>query len=265
MAYDNGQIIDPFGGQADIASRVIRCVGDADTRFNEDALRILRAMRFAATLSFSIVPGTADAMRRQKELLRVISVERIWAEFQKLLCGVNAPAVLTAFADVLRVFLPETDEAGLRLLERSSADAAVRLALLLPKQHAQQTLERLRVDKKTMRAVTQLHEMQPLPMRKMLSAYSYEQVCRFWLYQCARGELTAEEADALRREADALLSQKPCLHIGDLAVNGNDLADAGLQGSEIGLALQRLLDGVLEGTLQNNRVSLLRTLEAYRP
>ena len=113
MAYDGETLVDPFGGQADAANRLLRCVGDPDRRFQEDGLRILRALRFSAVLDFAIEPATAEAVHRNRELLRKIAVERLYAELRKLLPGVNAPAVLREYEDVLRTFLPELSVTGL--------------------------------------------------------------------------------------------------------------------------------------------------------
>jgi len=106
FAPDTG-FADPFGGQGDIADRVIRCVGDPETRFTEDALRILRALRFAAVLGFSLDPETAAAARKCGNLLRLVSAERIAAELTKLLCGGDARRVLTEYPDILGAVLPE--------------------------------------------------------------------------------------------------------------------------------------------------------------
>jgi len=108
IAYhpDEG-LVDPYGGAEDIQNKIIRCVGDADRRLGEDALRILRALRFAATLGFAIEQTTANSIHRNKHLLLSISAERIRAELCRLLVGKNAGQVLLAFADVLGVFIPE--------------------------------------------------------------------------------------------------------------------------------------------------------------
>lgn len=108
MAYDrDGSVIDLFGGQADLAEGLIRCVGDPDRRFGEDALRILRALRFAAKLDFQVEQETADAARRQRDLLLKISPERIFFELKGLLCGAAAGRVLREFSDVIFTVLPE--------------------------------------------------------------------------------------------------------------------------------------------------------------
>ncbi len=86
----DGVIQDPFGGQQDLKDGVIRCVGDPETRFSEDALRILRGLRFASRLGFSIAPETAAAMEKQKQLLTYVSGERIYKEFTGILTGTYA-------------------------------------------------------------------------------------------------------------------------------------------------------------------------------
>ena len=108
MAYHPTRgLVDLFGGQKDLAACRIACVGDAATRFEEDGLRILRAIRFAAVLDFEIVPETALAIHEKKHLLSHIAVERIREEFCKLICGVGAVRILREYHDVIGVFLPE--------------------------------------------------------------------------------------------------------------------------------------------------------------
>ncbi len=108
MAMDStGRIIDLFGGQKDLRDGVIRCVGDADTRFDEDALRIMRALRFASVLGFRIAPETSDAIHLGKDKLKSIAAERIREEMNKFLCGPKVAEVLLEYPDVIAVFLPE--------------------------------------------------------------------------------------------------------------------------------------------------------------
>ena len=108
MAYnDEDGLIDPFGGKNDIDAGIIRCVGDADKRFNEDALRIMRAIRFASVLDFKIEEKTSDAIIRNENLISSIAVERISNELLKLLCGKNIYHVLEKYRSVIAVFIPE--------------------------------------------------------------------------------------------------------------------------------------------------------------
>ena len=100
-------LVDPFGGRADLARGLVRCVGEPARRFSEDALRILRALRFAAVYDMQIEPATEAALDAHKALLRAVSAERVQAELAKLLCGKAAGRVLTQYAGVLAAVLPE--------------------------------------------------------------------------------------------------------------------------------------------------------------
>lgn len=102
-----GALVDPFGGQNDLRTGVLRCVGAPERRFAEDALRILRLLRFASVLGFSVEENTARAARGQKDGLRAIAHERVYAELNKLLCGEHAAVVLLDYPDILGVVLPE--------------------------------------------------------------------------------------------------------------------------------------------------------------
>lgn len=108
MAYHPHQgLVDPFGGRKDLAQKQIRCVGAPATRFQEDALRILRAIRFASQLEFQIHQETSKALFSCLSLLDRISPERIRIEFEKLLCGSAAKEVLTVYRDVMAHVIPE--------------------------------------------------------------------------------------------------------------------------------------------------------------
>lgn len=108
MAVDlRDQLTDPFGGQADLREGILRCVGDPEKRFSEDALRILRCLRFSAALGFSVEPETARGLRSCRELLRGIAAERVQVELTKLLCGFAAAETLGEFPEVVGTVLPE--------------------------------------------------------------------------------------------------------------------------------------------------------------
>lgn len=98
---------DPFGGQSDIDKKIIRCVGEPDKRFGEDALRILRALRFSSVLDFEIEEKTAESIRKNYPTLKNISAERIFAELTKLLCGRGAGRILRDYPEVISGILPE--------------------------------------------------------------------------------------------------------------------------------------------------------------
>ena len=149
MAYSPWRgLVDVFGGEADLREKRIRCVGDPDRRFEEDALRIMRAMRFASVMGFSVEEKTAAAIHRNRFRLEMIAKERITEELFRLLCGDGAESVLRAFADVMAVVLPpvaamfgfaqrnphhvyDVWEHTLRVVSAAPPDRGLRLAALL--------------------------------------------------------------------------------------------------------------------------------------
>ncbi len=141
-------LFDHFDGAEDIRRGVIRCIGDPDKRFGEDALRILRALRFSAVLGFEIEQQTAASIRRNIGLLERVSAERIFAELVKLLCGRNAGKVLREFSEVFAEIIPELAvcigynqhsryhihslyEHTVRAVESCPHEVGIRLAMLL--------------------------------------------------------------------------------------------------------------------------------------
>ena len=149
MAYSpHTGLVDLFGGQEDLDRGVIRCVGVPEERFREDALRILRALRFAAVFDFAIDPETEKALRLLAPSLSNVAAERIREEFFKLLCGPGAGRILRAFPDVLAHIVPEISvmvgydqlnhhhsydlwEHTVQGLENVPADPDLRLTMLL--------------------------------------------------------------------------------------------------------------------------------------
>lgn len=149
MAMDTTYAItDPFGGREDLRNGIVRCVGEPNVRFNEDALRIIRALRFASVLGFLIEEETARSIRRKKSLLRSVSAERINRELSGLLMGKGVLAVLLSYSDILGVIIPEilpmtgflqhnpwhvydVWEHSVRAVAASEQDLILRLTLLL--------------------------------------------------------------------------------------------------------------------------------------
>lgn len=108
MAYSPRRgLVDPFGGETDLRRGVISCVGEPEKRIEEDALRILRALRFAAVYGFAIAPATAEAIHAKAGLLEKVAGERVRDELCRLLCGKAALDVLLPYSDVLCVPIPE--------------------------------------------------------------------------------------------------------------------------------------------------------------
>lgn len=266
MAYHPVQgLRDPFGGQRDIARRVIRCVGVPEQRFCEDALRILRALRFAAELGYAIEENTARAMRELAGRLGLISRERIAAELLRALEGANAVPVLRAFESVVLSALPdyppEALPAALLALEKlPCGDRVLRMAALLAPsgQAAQAVLASLKPSRAFAAQVLTLVELADTPISQpdmplWLSKLGQEQLHRL---------LTMQHRTQLLAILPALAAQPLPWQMRQLAVNGRDLQQAGLtSGAQIGRMLSLLHRQVLLGEIPNEKAALMQAAQ----
>ncbi len=287
MYYNESEgLVDCFGGQNDLASCLIRAVGNPFTRFDEDALRILRAGRFAAELGFAVEAETRQAMEGQKRLLRHISRERIGAELSRALLG-----------DVARGFglfletgcLYEIDE-RLSAVTADKLAACAHLPALLPLRWAcvlmganepEQILRGLRADNHTLRQVRLLleHVADPLgsdyAMRRFAADWGIDVLGGLIQLRLTYGGGTpaeqlgrketewerAHQSEAQRLER--LIREGGFLTKKEFQINGADLLQMGLkEGRAVGALLDQLFDKVLRGSLPNRHERLLE--EAQR-
>lgn len=261
-------LADPFGGREDLATGIVRCVGVARERFEEDGLRILRAMRFAARLHFHIEAQTARAMLECRGLLGCIARERIYAELRGILMANGAAEVLSAFPQLLAAAVPQLVcqgtawERSLALLNAAPEDFALRLALLAQEVPvAEGMLAGLKADAATREDVLALlrasGERVPATVaqvRRLLCAQGAQRarrLCAFWKVQ---GRPGAVEAGALVEEA---LARGDCVALSQLKIDGKRLMALGFPpGREIGTALQALLTAVMEDWVENSEEPL---------
>ena len=160
IAYSKADgIVDLYGGREDIYNSIIRTVGNPDKRFREDGLRIMRALRFSATLGFKIEDETSKAIHRNKDLLKNISVERLAVELTKLLCGKRAFNILMEYPDVFSVFIPEIECAVnfTQYGEKHAYDVW---------EHICHTVDTIPADK-TLRLTMLLHDLGKIPTHKL--------------------------------------------------------------------------------------------------
>ena len=248
-----GDLVDLYGGQADLQAGLLRCVGDPDRRFGEDALRMLRVFRFSAQLGFAVEAETAAAARRCAPRADALSAERVRDEMEKTLLSPRPQMIgEMAAAGLLRRFLPAADRAALqRVFSRElPAEPGVRWAALLLAA-PQLDLEALRLPKKTARtaraAVDILEEsggdLTPVQLRRAAAAQGMD---------CAR---TAAALCGRTPDLEQELAAGHCMGLRDLAVNGTDFPD--VHGPALGRLLQHLLDHVLEHPEDNRREVLL--------
>ena len=276
MAYNAEEgLIDPFGGQTDLAAGIVRAVGEPQRRFEEDALRILRLYRFAARFSFAIDPATGQAARALCRHLDCVSEERIAEELSRLLAAPAPGAYLEA--EVLAVIFPELEAAELPesrrildALEPGMEHVPVRLAALLcplGEAGARAALKRLKCSNALTGTVATLVREAAAGMpgaaltltaRRFLSRYDLATITDLTALCSARHPEQAEAFAALQQEAARLVETNACCRINQLAVNGRDLMDAGVRpGPGLRRVLDALLEQVLTGQLPNEKAALL--------
>lgn len=262
---------DFFDGQTDLKNRVIRCIRNPEERFEEDALRILRAIRFSCQLHFEIEEETSKALKKKRELLQYISVERIHEELNGILSSKICADKIDAYRDVFEVFLPELYdysneeyEKMLLSLDRCVNVADIRMALLLtPSKDPHRILNRLKYSTKSMKSIQSLVQYRmnacedSFSLRKLLNQLP----CDFEEYLYYRSAL---EENFPKKDVQLLYQkiQKDdyCWDLKHLQINGQDLIELGYQGKEIKEALEKTLNDVIEEKLPNQRELLLKSI-----
>ena len=279
MAYNEKEgLVDPFGGQADLQSGIVRAVGVPRQRFTEDALRILRLYRFAARFGFAIDPPTAQAAQELCAHLDCVSVERIAEELAKLL---SAPAPAAYLNEkILLVILPELSSEALAAAKpvvdacpAGAENLPVRLAALLlslGEDGIRRTLKRLRCSNALIEeAAVLVREAVPgVPVslniyaRRLLGKYNLCTVQRIAALGTALQPERAADFAALSELAEQLDADGVCCRVSQLAVNGRDLMAAGVPaGPGIRKVLEALLDGVIREEYPNERQALLAAVQ----
>lgn len=311
--------VDPFGGRADLQSGILRCVGEPERRFREDALRILRGMRFAARFGFLPEPATQDAMIGLAPLTDALARERVYQELSGFLLKADVPNLLR-FAPILAQVIPELSPT-LGFLQHSPHHAydvfthtahvtaavapvlSLRWAALLHdigkvpcfsqdengrghfKGHAQVSAQMADAVLHRLHAPTQLREtavwlidhhmtvLQPEEalLRRSLSRYGRERLELLLCLQEAdmKGKGTREHENSqryprLREILSQLDAQEGRLTLKSLKINGNDLIALGMTGRQIGDCLNRLLEQVLSGSLENEKSALIQAAKGEK-
>lgn len=257
---------DPFFGVRDIERKIISCVGEADKRFNEDGLRILRTLRFSSVLGFTVDEKTKISIHKNKNLLLNISKERIFEELQKLFLGKNVKNILTEYCDVLKVVIPlaNVGEKTAVLLENVPKKAEFMFACLFffendGESKANKTLNDLKTSNEFKKNVC-----------GMLKATQNEFFCnKKAIKRILRKEgifntenavkiLKGAGKDLLKIEKiiEEIEKNKECYSFERLDINGNDVLKMGYTGKEIKTVLETALDWVVEEDVKNEKNSL---------
>ena len=268
MAYSEREgIIDLFGGREDLKKGVIRTVGNPYDRFTEDALRILRGLRFASTLGFTVEPETLSAMHEKADTLSFVSPERKKEEIGKMLCGKGAGTIVAENASVLakawKGISEDRTKSNAKLLESLPNELALRLAAFFcgeDASHVSKLLLEYRFDKKTAALVgdilfakSKMPCQTPTDFKRLLGEFG-ETACLG-----AVELLLAENADFAQKHKQLftkMAKSNVCVRISQLQIGGNDLL-AYVQGREVGRVLEALLEAVICEKTENDKKALL--------
>ena len=279
MAYnDELGIVDMFGGMQDLENGIIRCVGNAEERFTEDALRILRAVRFSAQLGFEIEENTCKAINKLAPTLEKISRERIHTELGKLLLSEHPDYINKAWElEITKIVLKEYDKADnketigsfLKVLPKKISYKYAALLMHLEAPEATKVLKELKLDNDTINKVGTLvkYHLMELPesevfVRKALSIVgldAFRDILEFEKIFYTVYHLTDKLQSLLHTKEvlDKVLERGDCYCIKDLAINGQDLIAAGVKpGKEMGDILKGCLAVVIETPEFNTKEKL---------
>ena len=269
IAYNPARgFVDPFGGQEDIKRGIIRCVGEPVHRFKEDALRMLRAIRFSGTTGFTICGKTLDAVAELSQNLQNISPERIREEIGKLVTSPNPQAVrFLHTAGLLSYILPANATPHLvgDWLASCPPHEPMRMALFLHSsgQNCENILRNLRFDNNSIKEISLYVKMlyAPLPQNR----YEIKKLLRFIPQELfenlliLKSIITGQTFDSLSLQVVDIIQKGECFTLRDLAVNGKMLAQAGIpHGKTMGDILENLLDIVMQNPEMNNAEVLMR-------
>jgi|HigsolmetaAR203D_1030402.scaffolds.fasta_scaffold01603_19 tRNA nucleotidyltransferase (CCA-adding enzyme) len=290
---DEGGVIDPFGGRDDLEAGLLRAVGPAAERFGEDALRMLRCIRFAAEYGLRIEESTWQALIACRPLMRHIAMERVRAELERIICGSDPYRGLSLFAESGLADHLKADIGGNARWDRAVrrqelagigrlGDCDVRWALLMvaldaDAGEASGLLRRLTCSGKLIREVVGVLRFHLDALRAdsadawkiavlrhgRAAAEKWLAMADVWPDEAEEAAAGAQRVRAMAERARGWLRGMPAASLGELPVRGQDIAELGAAGAEIGAALEHLLFLVGLGKLPNDRRLLLEEAERW--
>ena len=267
----NGDTIDIFGGIHDLNSRIIRAVGNPAQRFEEDALRILRAFRFASVLDFEIEDNTKNAAIHLAKNINNISGERIYSELLKLAAG-KKPSTLCELANIgalsnFGINSQKFNNTTIDQIASSKVFPSSKLAMLISlfEHNINLIKDTLKADNlllSKIKLIDSLASIHPPENKKevklLLARYSIEDIRLYFNYLNIINLVCHKN---LLQMLDSILENKEIFSLNNLAVNGNDLTDIGYNGMEIGKALNDALIAVINEEIENTKESILNFLQ----
>ena len=264
MAYneENG-LIDSFNGVNDLNEGIIRCVGDPDTRFNEDALRILRCIRFASRYGFRIEKNTESALFRNRELLRYVSVERIATEFNEIITSNKANEYLSRYRIIFETVMPQLEDLDFSLVGKVNRRLYMRISALFVLDDSLSAVGMLRhmhYSNKIIDEVSTLLDHADCPLetdydiRRMFFEIGIKATNDLLSLKKARGDDL--DYGMIRKRIREL--RKSFIARDQMNINGDDLMILGYRGREIGQILDDLYEQILRDEIKNDHEELMK-------
>ncbi|MCC8097782.1 MAG: CCA tRNA nucleotidyltransferase [Eubacterium sp.] len=263
---------DPFGGKEDIKKGVIRGVREPNLRFREDALRMLRALRFSAQLGFEIEEKTYEAVKNNAGLIKNVSIERITTEFLRLITSeyreklllIDETGLFEECAPEISRALRERGEEIAEILKKSDKGEDTALCIILAyDENPEKTLKNLKLSNSLIKSTLSLIKYYDFKingseydLRKLLSEMGKEGLLKLLNIKKAKGEANISEAKEFVKGEQQIT-------IKSLDINGKDISGLGFKGPEIGYTLNRLLDFVLLNPENNKKDILLKEAEKW--
>ena len=270
MGYnENRGLCDLYGGKEDIEKKIIRAVGNPSERFLEDALRIIRAIRFSSVLDFSIEEDTLNAIKKHANLLENIASERVTIELLKALSG-NKPSTLGVLVEEggLSSF-GISGKADWTILDRLPNISLLRLAALAQMCFADihEVVQRLRLSNKQKTELFGYYEIFSLKEITLPSIKPYAKKVEYSNLSAAAkaiGILKGLDTDELSETAKKAYENNEPYAIEMLDISGNEIKELGFTGSEIGKVQRKLLDLVLDNPKLNTKEKLVSAILNYK-
>jgi len=254
----NQDIIDLYDGREDMRKHIITCIENPDERFNEDALRILRALRFASQLGFDIEEKTSESIHRNAYRLKNISFERINTELEKLLNGKNPYIILKEYQDIIKIFIPEYIYHDCILKKDVCSSLIKRCAFFMNIDSAYDIMKRLKYSNRDIDDTVTLikyfsADISSKPALKILMKDIGIQLAYTLVnFRCVCGQDTYYSRIML----DEILDNNECYQVSQLDINGRDLINMGISGVKIGEILNILLDNIIHERISNKKAVL---------
>lgn len=261
IAYhpQNG-FIDPFDGMKDLKNKILRCIGNPKERLSEDALRILRLVRFSSKLDFSPHPQTLQDALSSSSKLKMISSERIRDELLKILQTPFWDKYFSTFKPIYSIVLPELKKP----FKHKISNLSILFAYIFKDNQDLPAMQRLKIDKTTQKRTSlllayknQILSSEKIAIKLMLKEMGYDNFTALLELQ----KLMGKDTKSIYKTLQDIMIADECFSLKDLKVNGNDIASLGLQKEKIGEVLEELLLKVIRGEAPNQKESLLKLIE----